>query len=1238
MKQALFIMIICVMLTGLTATTLRVSDYASGLELISADPLTTRVEIKLGELESRAVFINNVSYTQLYIKNESNLYNVGEPALPKFTRSMAISANAGIQTTIIEAEYVDLSMQIAPSRGLINRDETDLPYIFGEAYSSTYPDAKIWLGEPYIMRNVRGITFNVCPFEYNHATQTLRVYTRLLFELSETTTNNVNVLASNNDKEAVAFDDLYRQHFINYATASRYERISEQGKLLVICPQIYVDTIDPYIKWKRQKGMQVELCIKEDENLSNGRLIYDYVLNKYTEDPSLAYLQLVGDYEILKTMVTNNYPSDPTFSLLVGQDNYPDIFVGRFSCETREDLVTQVERTIYYEKHLNETDTWLDNAMTIASLEGDGEGDEGQSDIDHMRELREKLLDYGYSFVDRLFADIAPTADDVSAGINIGRGAIYYAGHGNVSSWVTTRYGIANINELQNVNKLPYVMSVACSNGRWIYETCFGEAWLRARHNNEPTGAIATYMSSINVSWAPPMEAQDETVRLIESDEAITLGSLWYHASCQMMDNYGVVGANSGALVFDTWHIFGDASLQHRTRTPRSMQVSHPVFIRESMQNIHIATGVPGAAVCLTGEYGEVSFAYADNEGDVHLALENLPSVSENLFLTVTAFNYVTYTARIFYSSQEGPFIVVDEIEINCGGNNIVEAGESLLLGFNLENVGTGDGGLVSISISSESELLEVIRGDASYNGIMVGETAILTDCFEIKIANDVPDQEIVELGYSISYNGNTYYYAYQIKINAPQLKLIAYQINDSGVINANNLLEPGESGELTIQIANAGHADSEEIYVELLSSNPGIIINNFNPIIVPLHAGEHATSSFEISVDETLESGSNEIFIVRMTSGEFLFISRISMYLGCPYEDFETGGFGELNWINMNLPAIGTYAWDVVSDNGTYCAKSSVPTGVNNAESNLSISIDVMMAGEMSFLRRVSSEPDRDYLEFLIDGQRQGIWWGEEPWSNHTYMLTRGPHTLTWRYQKNEANEAGDDCAWLDNIKFPPLNVTSGDAPMIDVDSYSVEFGEAIEGAVQQLTIRNIGTMPLVGSYALGYPFQIVKDTTELVNWEEFSIGTGTEKQVNIVFDHNYASRDSLIYRNFQILSNSPYHEQIDIPITIVVMDSDTSDSINKFAHRLIGNYPNPFNPETKISFYLASPQEARVEIFNLKGQKVKLIVRDCTSGYQSISWDGLMTSGSSGASGLYFYRLSVGGYTSTKKMLLLK
>jgi len=79
---------------------------------------------------------------------------------------------------------------------------------------------------------------------------------------------------------------------------------------------------------------------------------------------------------------------------------------------------------------------------------------------------------------------------------------------------------------------------------------------------------------------------------------------------------------------------------------------------------------------------------------------------------------------------------------------------------------------------------------------------------------------------------------------------------------------------------------------------------------------------------------------------------------------------------------------------------------------------------------------------------------------------------------------------------------------------------------------------------------------------------------------------------------------------------------------------YPNPFNPHTTISFDLPSASPVLLEVFNLTGQRVTILLDTrMTAGTHNLTFDG-----SHLASGAYFYSLTAGDYTATQKMLLIK
>jgi len=85
--------------------------------------------------------------------------------------------------------------------------------------------------------------------------------------------------------------------------------------------------------------------------------------------------------------------------------------------------------------------------------------------------------------------------------------------------------------------------------------------------------------------------------------------------------------------------------------------------------------------------------------------------------------------------------------------------------------------------------------------------------------------------------------------------------------------------------------------------------------------------------------------------------------------------------------------------------------------------------------------------------------------------------------------------------------------------------------------------------------------------------------------------------------------------------------------------NYPNPFNPETTISFSLPTSGLTSLKIYNLKGQLVRnLANREMATGTQRVVWNGMDDNNKPVSSGLYFYQVNNGGKSITRKMLLSK
>lgn len=85
--------------------------------------------------------------------------------------------------------------------------------------------------------------------------------------------------------------------------------------------------------------------------------------------------------------------------------------------------------------------------------------------------------------------------------------------------------------------------------------------------------------------------------------------------------------------------------------------------------------------------------------------------------------------------------------------------------------------------------------------------------------------------------------------------------------------------------------------------------------------------------------------------------------------------------------------------------------------------------------------------------------------------------------------------------------------------------------------------------------------------------------------------------------------------------------------------NYPNPFNPTTRITFSLPQRANVRLDVSDMLGKQVATLLNDSReAGNWNVDWNGLDRNGRHVASGVYFYRLEAGSFSSVKKMVMLK
>ena len=112
-------------------------------------------------------------------------------------------------------------------------------------------------------------------------------------------------------------------------------------------------------------------------------------------------------------------------------------------------------------------------------------------------------------------------------------------------------------------------------------------------------------------------------------------------------------------------------------------------------------------------------------------------------------------------------------------------------------------------------------------------------------------------------------------------------------------------------------------------------------------------------------------------------------------------------------------------------------------------------------------------------------------------------------------------------------------------------------------------------------------------------------------------------------------------VTYTAIFTDDITGDEVEPvpLVNSLHQNHPNPFNPNTTISFNLRERGHASLAVYDVAGRLVRVLIDGVKeAGPHDVNWDGKDNTGRGVASGVYFYRLEAGSFTETKKMVLLR
>lgn len=1162
------------------------NPHAPSIKLISCSEQETTVSFALQGFFREAVNTPNGPQYRITVPKMASMLEEAAPDLPLFAIPILIGDFDEMKIEVKEAEYQEFQMmEIVPSKGNFSReiDPETVPFRYGEAYSQNrfFPDFQAQLDQPYILRDCRGQNILVYPFAYNPMAKTLRVYTHLTLMMKKVGDMGDNPKIARKKgatKLSPETQEMYRHRFINYQEESaKYTFIPDEGELLVICPPAYLAAMQPFVEWKNESGRPTTMVSLSDIGGNNANQIKSFILSHYENpDENLCYVLLVGDYSDLTPKSMNGGASDIWFGQIEGNDNYPEILVGRFSVGSVADVQNQVAKVIYYERDITADALWLDKGIGIGSTEGAGNGHNGgESDYMHIEYIRDTLLHYTYSEVSRHYhgVGVGTNAAMLSENFNAGAGICNYCNHGTTTGWYVGSFNNSHVNALVNDYKWPFIWSTACYNGQFDVN-CFAEAWMRATNNATgiPTGAIGGMFSWISQPWQPPMTGQDEMVDILCEWRSAnqfhhTLGGASLNGNMKILDMH----PNDYGNTHNTWILFGDPSLLLRTDNPTEMNVMcqpEAIFIGQTELTLTADTDY---ALATLSNNGEVLCSTPIINGEATLSFISPENVG-TAKLVVTGFNKVTHFQDIQIIPANGPFLTYDSFSIN-DANGQADYGETFNLDLTLKNLGNEPAANVQVSLSTDSPFVNILNGTAILPSIGSLESQTITNGFQITVNELITDGIQADFTIICTEGEQVWESHFRMKLHAPAFALTEFRPVSTA--------HPGVVDTLLIGVKNIGSSDAHQAQIQLFSSSTELNFNQMDYFIGDIPAGNIATimAVFNTSIEVPIGS-SFEVYYL-MDAGLYALSGIESVNIGPVKETFETGDFSAFDW-----ETLGGSHWFVdnsTSSTGTYSARSGAIGHANLT--TLQVEIEVSEDGQISFFKKICTEANKDKLTFYIDNTAKGEWSGEINWSRETYPVTAGTHKFKWIYMKDSNGSYGDDCCWIDDIQFPASQIVTL-LPALEVEA---------QVNLNEITL-SWGSMSSNENYIIRRDGEQIAVQHETVFTELQDIGTYL----------------------YSITAFNDEH-QLSIPsfVTVTVDTVGTSEMANK-----VQVFPNPVHN----ILYVSLGQAFNYRIFNYLGQQIS---SGESAGATQIQCANM-------TKGLYFIQIATGSEITTKKFVV--
>jgi len=747
------------------------------------NPSRIEVHLQVGEIDYSIINKNNQDFLRLNLENSYGSNTPGTPELPQVNNLIEIPQARNYYIEIINDEYTEYDLneisqniQIFPAQPSVakNIDINNIDFVFNKSLYSKDEFINFNLVDIVEKGNMREVQIGnliISPIEYNPIKNKLIIHTDIKFIIHF---EDIDFSLTEQIKEQYSspyFESIFTNSLINYNTtlSRNNDFIEDQVTYLIIADQSFNGYLDEFVDWKTQRGFDVITAFTSEIGSSSAS-IRAYIQEQYLNPPDnlspISFVLIVGDtQQIPASYSSGGHVSDLDYCDM-GNDNIPDVLCGRFSAQTPTHLLTQIEKTIQYEKYEMPDPSFLEDVILISGVDASYAPTYGNGQINYGNEYYFNTSN-GINSQTFLYPASGSSASQILNLANQGSSFINYTAHGYEQGWADPSFVNNDVDNMSNNNKYPTMVGNCCLTNAFDSGTCFGEALLR-----KSGGGAIGYIGGSDVTywnedywWGVGEGSILANPSYNNTGEGAYDGmfhdnneSNWaiVNTAIIMVGNLAVAEANGmDDYYWEIYHLMGDPSLSTYIGIPPVNVVEHPVFVSPGTSQITV-NAEPLSYVGLTKDNILIGSGLVNEFGVGNISVTNADSPGE-IVITVTGQNLQPYFGNIILAAPDGPYVTVDNVTVNYGNDDVISLGETFNIDILLENVGseTAYNTIIEANETSSSPYVTVLDGYELISELSDGSSSLIS--FEFSISNTAPYGHSFNIEISVDSDENTY-------------------------------------------------------------------------------------------------------------------------------------------------------------------------------------------------------------------------------------------------------------------------------------------------------------------------------------------------------------------------------------------------------------------------------------------------------------------------------------------------